>query len=258
MKAKKSLGQNFLQNSTILQNISDALNVTIDDTIVEIGGGHGELTELLSIQSPAKLIVIEKDQNLAMLLQKKFNTHEIILGDALQELPRINPPSNWKLIGNIPYYITGRLFRVLSELPSPPAKTILLVQQEVAKRASSVVPDANLLSSMIRGWATPQYLFAIARNNFYPAPKVDSAVILLEKNIMTSPPEYFSTTRALFKQPRKKAVNNLMDSLGFKRSQAEHALSACDLPLSLRPQNLTPENILCISKQINNLSSGAD
>ncbi len=255
MNAKKSLGQNFLHDLDILQKISNTLNIVKSDIVVEIGGGHGELTQLLSSQKPAKLIVIEKDINLAILLQKKFNNHEIISGDALQKLPQINLPPNWKLIGNIPYYITGRLFRILSELQNPPEKTILLIQKEVANRVSSVAPNANLLSSMIRGWATPTYLFPVNRNSFYPVPQVDSAVISLEKKAVSAPSEYFSVTRAIFKQPRKKAVNNLMDSLKMERSQAENAFSACGLSLDLRPQNLTPENILCIAKKINNFSS---
>ena len=253
-RAKKSLGQHFLHNVSILQKITDAVNISDADTIVEVGGGHGELTELLKSRNPTKLIVIEKDEELALFLQKNFCDVQIISGDALRVLSSLELPTNWKLVGNIPYYITGQLLRIISELLAPPDRTVLLLQKEVAKRASAIPPDANLLSSMIRGWATPEYLFTVPRLNFHPAPKVDSATLLLLKSSSSAPKSYFSVVRMLFKQPRKKAINNLIDTLGITRLQAENIFSACSLSPLLRPQNLSPENILSITNYLDNLN----
>ena len=250
MKAKKSLGQHFLRNASILQKIVDALEVDENDIVVEVGPGHGELTKIITAKKPKKLIVIEKDEELATLLCNTFTNIQIISGDALENLPKLDLSNNWKLIGNIPYYITGRLQRIISELPNPPLQTVLLIQKEVAERISALPPKANLLSSVTNGWATPKYLFTVSRRNFYPIPKVDSAVILLLRNNITANDKYFITTRALFKQPRKKAINNLVDFLEIPKPQAEKIFISCGLPLDARPQNLSSADILCLSSKL--------
>ena len=250
MKAKKSLGQHFLRNASILQKIVDSLEINENDTIVEIGSGHGELTQVILAKKPKKIIAIEKDEELVVNLRQTFNNIQIISGDALERLPKTNLPNNWKLIGNIPYYITGRLLRIISELPSPPLQTVLLIQKEVAERISACPPKANLLSSVTSGWATAKYLFTVSRRNFRPVPKVDSAVISLRRNDLIADNKFFIVARALFKQPRKKAINNFSDFLKIPKPQAEKIFISCNLSLDIRPQNLSPENIICLSKKI--------
>ncbi len=252
MKAKKSLGQHFLRSASILQKIVNSLEINENDTIVEIGPGHGELTQIILTKNPKELIVIEKDEELTINLRQAFNNIQIISGDALECLPKTNLPNNWKLIGNIPYYITGRLLRAISELPSPPLQTVLLIQKEVAERISACPPKANLLSSVTSGWATAKYLFTVSRRNFRPVPKVDSAVISLRRNNLIADNNFFVVTRALFKQPRKKAINNFADFLNTSKPQAEKIFISCNLSLDLRSQNLSPENIICLSKKILN------
>ena len=250
MKAKKSLGQHFLRNASILQKIVDSLEINENDTIVEIGSGHGELTQVILAKKPKKIIAIEKDEELVVNLRQTFNNIQIISGDALELLPKTNLPNNWKLIGNIPYYITGRLLRIISELPSPPLQTVLLIQKEVAERISACPPKANLLSSVTSGWATAKYLFTVSRRNFRPVPKVDSAVISLRRNDLIADNKFYIVARALFKQPRKKAINNFSDFLKIPKPQAEKIFISCNLSLDLRSQNLSPENIICLSKKI--------
>ena len=250
MKAKKSLGQHFLRNTSILQKTVDSLEIDENDTVVEIGPGHGELTRIILTKKPKELIVIEKDEELAALLLNAFANIQIISGDALDLLLKTNLPNNWKLVGNIPYYITGRLLRVASELPNPPLQTVLLIQKEVAERISACPPKANLLSSVTSGWATAKYLFTVSRRNFYPIPKVDSAVISFRRNNLIVDNKFYIVARALFKQPRKKAINNFSDFLKIPKPQAEKLFISCNLLLDLRPQNLSPENIICLSKKI--------
>ncbi|MFA5052890.1 MAG: 16S rRNA (adenine(1518)-N(6)/adenine(1519)-N(6))-dimethyltransferase RsmA [Parcubacteria group bacterium] len=250
MKPKKSLGQNFLQNDTALQRIADALDIKEGDTVVEIGPGHGELTSFLVAKNPQKLITIEKDENLAGLLRQEFRNVQVIAGDALKILPEIKLPKNWKLIGNIPYYITGQLLRITSELSIPPAKTVFLVQREVAERICATLGKANLLSSVIRGWATPNYLFTVPKNDFYPKPKVDSAVVSLDRNEYMAEKAYSTVVHALFLHPRKKAINNFSDFFNIPKSEAEKIFNSCNLPSSIRPQNLSSGDIFCISKKL--------
>lgn len=252
MKAKKALGQHFLNNHQILQKIVDALSINNNDTILEIGPGHGELTQFITINSPQKIIIIEKDKELIDGLNVKFNQHniQIICGDALKLLSNINLPNNWKLVGNIPYYITGYLLRIIPDLPNPPKKIILLIQKEVAERVCSVPPKANLLSSMICGWATPSYLFTVSRNNFHPIPKVDSAVISLDCHNTIYTQKYFDISKALFRQPRKKAINNLRDGLNISLLELENIFKEYNIALNARAQNLSPQDILNISFKI--------
>ncbi len=250
MKAKKSLGQHFLRNASILQKIVDSLEIDENDTVVEVGPGHGELTKIIAIKKPKKLIVIEKDEELSTLLRNTFANIQIISGDALENLPKLDLPKNWKLIGNIPYYITGRLQRIISELPNPPTQTVLLIQKEVAERISACPPRANLLSSVTSGWATAKYLFTVSRRNFYPVPKVDSAAISLRRNDLIVDKNFFIVARALFKQPRKKAINNFADFFKISKPQAEKLFISCNLSLDIRPQNLSPADILCLSSKL--------
>jgi len=249
MRAKKYLGQNFLKNKEMLHKIAEATEIRDSDMIIEVGPGHGELTEFLIATKPKKLIVIEKDPVLAKALAEKFNNISVIEGDALKKLKELNLVGNWKLVGNIPYYITGHLLRVISELDNPPQKTVVTVQKEVAERIISVPPKASLLSSVIGGWAIPKYLFTISREDFMPAPKVDSAVISLDRKESVFPKTYFTIARALFRQPRKKASNNLSACLGVSKKEAEKILASCDLSVDIRPQTLSPEEILCLSEK---------
>jgi len=248
MRAKKSLGQNFLESKEVLRKTAEALNINEGDTVVEIGPGHGELTEFLKAGKPKNLIAIEKDESLADLLKQKFPGIRLISGDALKELENIELPKDWKLIGNIPYYITGHLLRIISELPNPPIKTVVLVQKEVAERISALPPKASLLSSMVRGWAVPEYLFSVPRAHFNPVPNVDSAVISLSKKESPAPKAYFSAARALFSQPRKKAANNLSESLNISKEEALKLFTSCGISPDARPQNISDGEVLCLSR----------
>jgi 16S rRNA (adenine1518-N6/adenine1519-N6)-dimethyltransferase len=248
--AKKSLGQNFLKNRAVLEKIALSLDISPKDTIIEIGPGHGELTSCIRSLSPEKIIAIEKDASLAVKLPDKFSDVEFILGDALSVLPTLKLKEGWKLAGNIPYYITGHLLRVMAELPIPPKVAVLLIQKEVAERACARPPKMNLLSAMISGWAESSLLFNVERKSFVPVPKVDSTVFRLDKKEYSPPEKYFKTVKAVFKQPRKKAINNLADSLGIDKEDAEKIMTFCELDIDSRPQDLSFENIACISRQL--------
>jgi 16S rRNA (adenine1518-N6/adenine1519-N6)-dimethyltransferase len=250
MLAKKSLGQNFLVNKSVLRKIAEAIGINEGDTIVEIGPGHGELTGFMADKSPKRIIAIEKDEKLALSLRQKFGNIQVISGDALKELGKLELPDGWKLAGNIPYYITGHLLRVISELQNPPVKTVIMVQNEVAKRVSSLPPKANLLSLMVRGWAIPEYLFSVPRHDFDPVPGVDSAVISLARKEKPASDGYFHAVRVLFSQPRKKALNNFFDSLGIPKEKARGIFASCGISPDVRPQNISEEEIICLSHNL--------
>ncbi len=231
----RRLGQHFLKNSAVKKKIVSLAAPEADETIIEIGAGHGELTLPLARaceEAGAKLVAIEKDRELGSRLEVfppeadlplaegfrgKPGT-EIIVGDALKLLPSITynlTPHPYKLVGNIPYYLTGHLFRIVSELAPKPIRCVFTVQKEVAERIAAAPPRMNRLAASVQFWSAPRIAGIVPRSDFAPPPKVDSAILVLEA---ANPPphtpqdDYFRMVRALFRQPRKTILNNLRDA----------------------------------------------
>jgi len=257
------LGQHFLKNKYYLSLIVKNLNFkTRPNIIIEIGGGHGELTLfLLKLPSPfLKIIAIEKDKKLIAELKAKFNFDrrlEIIEGDVLKILPNLILKKklknfSYQIVGNIPYYLTGRLLRILSEIKIPPEKIIFLVQKEVAERIVAKPPLMNLLAAVIQYWSKPQIIKYVDRKNFSPPPKVNSAILLLlpQKINQKEAKKYYWFVKALFKQPRKTIVNNLKLITG-DQGKIVNILQSMQINLNARPQNLTFHQILSLFKALN-------
>lgn len=259
------LGQHFLKNAGAVKKIIDALELKEGDVLVEVGPGHGELTKEL-IKKYIRLIAVEKDEKLANELQKNIRTREhknrlkIIKGDILEELPKLagSPltSSGYKLVGNIPYYLTGFLLRTVGELKNKPNLVVFMIQKEVAERLAAKPPRMNLLAASIQYWANPKVLFTLPPKDFNPPPKVNSAVIRL-KNIKTrehentrtlkhknkNGEEYYKFIKILFKQPRKTILNNLVDGLKINREDVYKRLVELGLNEKSRPGELTIEAI---------------
>lgn len=248
------LGQHFLKNEKYISAIIKSLDINKRDIVIEVGAGHGELTKQLAVY-PIKIIAVEKDQELARKLRfniQQYQPHiqaelEIICGDILKELPKLsNSLSNrkYKLIGNIPYYLSGYLLRTISALKHKPSLIILTVQKEVAERIAAQPPKMNLLSAAIRHWANPKILFTIAPAAFYPPPKVSSAVVSLKpilKKRSSNDVLYYQFIRTLFKQPRKTILNNL-SSIKDKQF-VQGLLVSLGVNPKARPQELSVETI---------------
>lgn len=231
-----------------------ALNLKLNETIIEIGPGNGELTFPLAEECKkigCKLIGVEKDPILVdKLTNLKINKLKILKGDVLKLLPKINKTyklknlQTYKLVGNIPYYITGKLLRVLSELENKPQLTILMIQKEVAERLTAQPPQMNLLAAAVQFWAEPKILFTLKPGDFNPPPKVESAVIYLTPKPPTlSSNTYYQFIHAAFKQPRKTLVNNLRIGLKKPKNEIENALRTAKIDLQARPQNLSINEI---------------
>ncbi len=259
----KQLGQHFLINKSAIKKIVAALNFQSEDIIIEIGPGKGALTDELANQLTGKsgykkLILIEKDRDLAAGLYKKYFQNkqiEIINDDALKALPKIiNQKINYKIIGNIPYYITGKLLRILSELEKKPKLAVLMIQKEVAERIFSAPPKMNLLSAAVQFWADPKIILHLKPDDFDPPPKVNSAVIKLTTNGKQSTTEfsnhYYKLLHIIFKQPRKTLMNNLKSGLDLSKSDIENNLKSLKIDLNSRPQNLSLEQIKALIRII--------
>ncbi|HUX36149.1 MAG TPA: rRNA adenine dimethyltransferase family protein [Candidatus Paceibacterota bacterium] len=275
----QKLGQHFLTDKQALEEIASLLELEKNDFIIEVGPGHGELTEqILNNESGIKnngiiIIAIEKDEQLAGFLKKKFesnNSVEIICGDALKLLPSIIHNSSfaihgYKLIGNIPYYITGKLLRTLGDLENKPAVSVLTIQKEVAERIcahakkngcnkesddmnpthNKFMCGMNRLAASVQFWAEPEIAMILPKSVFNPPPEVDSATIVLRPvpARKTKSSSYYKMVRAIFSQPRKTILNNLSGGLGIAKKEAGAKLSEAGIEPGLRPQNLSLENI---------------
>ena len=179
--SNKRLGQHFLVNKTIVSDIIGAGELSKNDIVLEVGPGKGVLTEALA--QKAKVVAIEKDGELVKYLKEKFKNQknvEILEGDILKTSPKNYGlrTMDYKLIANIPYYITSRFLRMfLSQAELRPKLMVLLVQREVAERIVARDGKESLLSLSVKAYGKPKIIKIVKKGNFFPPPKVDSAII---------------------------------------------------------------------------------
>ena len=275
----KRLGQHFLKNKSALKKIADALELKPGDFVIEIGAGHGELTnELLSLSFEVldkkanpkiKIIAVEKDKELVKILREKFagdKNVEITEGDAIQtikKLPTNIIPQLWynvsskkggggslagfKIVGNIPYYITGHLLRIIGELKNKPELCVFTIQKEVAERIAAQPPKMNRLAASVQFWAEPEIVGILPKKDFEPQPEVDSAVIKLKtknEKLKINEMDYYRTVRILFAQPRKTILNNLASAKTENKALLAEKLKKIGINPQSRPQNLRVEDII--------------
>ncbi len=273
--AKKSLGQNFLKSGSALRAIIVAGDIKPEDTILEIGPGKGALTAKI-LETGAKIITVEKDRELIPYLEEKFAPEiksgqlALIEGDILEldvkeifkkagelvslqaekKTPEKNPNKltslqAYKLIANIPYYITGEIIRKFFEEKNQPERMVLLVQKEVAQRIVARDGKESILSIACKAYSNPRYIQTVKRESFNPAPNVDSAIIAFE-NINKNNFEdirhpqmeerFFEVMKLGFSHKRKKLGGNLKEiSETLNQSKFEEIKDK-------RPENLTTKD----------------
>ena len=299
------LGQHFLINKDKIRNIVEALGMKDGNVIIEIGPGHGELTDelvnkFISLKvKKFKIIAIEKDKKLAEILRNKMalpyreapyldkeivgsvGSVEVIEGDVLKNLKSqilklkfTNQKSkiikNLKIVGNIPYYITGYLLRILGELKNKPSLIILTVQKEVAERICAKPPRMNLLAASVQFWAKPEIVDFISRKDFEPMPKVDSAIIkimvrpalpyrevpVMKTSNKNHSKNYYRLIKILFKQPRKTIINNLefrikdLELRAKNRQKLKEKLTEIGVKPNARPQDLSIGQIKKLAEMV--------
>lgn len=254
------LGQHFLQNEAVVKKIIAAIDPRTGETIIEVGSGRGALTIPLAIvcaRTGAKLIAVEKDERLANALRKNpalaLDDVEIVHDDILMFLKHAHPE---KIVGNIPYYLTGYLLRAIGTLAldskvAGPHRAVFMVQKEVAERICAVPPRMNRLAASVQFWAESKILARVPRSDFSPPPEVDSVVIVLEnrngaERIAATAQQYDDAIRSIFAQPRKTLINNLVSG-GIERKIAADLLIRLDIPEKSRPQDLSVEKIAALA-----------
>lgn len=255
---KKSLGQNFLINGGVLAKIIRAAEITTDDTVLEIGPGTGNLTEKLA-EIAGRVIATEKDRRLIEPLKEKFAAQknvEIVELDILKFNPKAYrlEPSAYKVIGNIPYYITSHLLKIIFEKWPLPKLIVLMVQKEVAQRIVAKPPSMNLLALSVQYFAEPELISYVSRGSFRPMPKVESAIIRLKLKSQISNLKInealFKLLRMGFEGKRKQLAGNLSKKLGRSKAEFEKIFQELELDPKIRAENLSLEDWIKISKHI--------
>lgn len=263
LRAKKTLGQNFLNSKSVARDIVRAGELTVKDTVLEIGPGKGFLTEEL-LASGAHVIAVEKDTRLIPFLAEKFSTeiHEgrftLIEGDILEifGILVLPLPASYKLIANIPYYITGQTLRTFLEAEHRPERIILMVQKEIADRIIARNIKESILSLSVKVYGTPHLIKKVPARYFTPKPKVDSAVLAIKeisgkhfenKEIKRG---FFDIVKAGFAHKRKKLSGNLKELLG---KDALNILRAAEIFPDARAEDVPFEKWLALTQlSINN------
>lgn len=258
MRPKKQLGQNFLTNPRIAEKLVLEAHVQKSDTVLEIGPGQGMLTEIL-LATAKNVVAIEKDRELIPLLTKKFKTAikkkklELLEGDALTFNTTLL--KKYKLVANIPYYITGEIIRTYLENQHPPETMALMVQKEVAERIVARDGKESLLSLSVKVYGTPRIVGSASRNNFFPAPNVDSSLLVIDqisKKRFKKIEEkvFFTLLRKGFAHKRKQLVGNLKSEA--KKETIETSLKELELPLTARPESLSIDQWVLLVEKVGN------
>jgi 16S rRNA (adenine1518-N6/adenine1519-N6)-dimethyltransferase len=256
---KKSLGQNFLIDPAHRARIVAAAELTRDDTVLEVGPGPGVLTDLIAAQA-GRVVAIELDDRLIPFLRERFAgqpnvtiVHEDILkldigywvlGIGVPNTQYPIPNTAYKVIANLPYYITSAAIRHLLESTPPPELLVLTVQREVAERMVASPPEMSLLALGVQFYCIARIVGRIPAGAFFPMPKVDSAVVRLDRHAEpavpgVTPDAFFGVARAGFSQPRKQLRNSLAAGLGLAPAAVETRLAAAGIDPRRRAETLT-------------------
>lgn len=241
---KKSLGQHWLHDEKTLHSIVDAAGVRAGDAVLEVGPGLGTLTRQLLARG-AHVTAVEFDENLATLLQESplGENLQVVHEDILKfDFTQLEPA--YKVVANIPYYLTSNLIRVMCESINPFSQAALLIQKEVAERVAAAPGDMSILSVTTQFYCEVSLGPLVPAELFTPPPKVDSQVLVL--NYRAEPlfedvdtKQFFRVVKAGFSQKRKTLENALSGGLAISKDEARALLDAADIPRGQRAQALS-------------------
>jgi 16S rRNA (adenine1518-N6/adenine1519-N6)-dimethyltransferase len=264
LRPKKSLGQNFLVDEHALSDIVEAAGIAPDDVVLEIGPGLGSLTHRLA-GAARHVVAVEIDRALIPPLRLAVSGQSnvsIVEGDILQ----LNPTEllshylthelpHYKVVANIPYYITSAIIRHLLETEVKPQAIVLTIQVEVAQRIIAQPGDMNLLAVSVQFYGAPRIVQRIPAEAFYPAPDVDSAVVRIDlpaqpRVRVRDVDTFFRVAKAGFGQKRKQLHNSLAAGLPVKHEQIAQALNEAGIDPRRRAETLTLEEWARLSAEL--------
>lgn len=240
----KSLGQHWLKDRAVLASIADHADIKPTDTVLEIGPGLGTLTSEL-LRRAAKVIAVEFDTELARKLPGQFpGTNLEVVNQDILSFDLTQLPSGYKVVANVPYYITSKIVQLLMTSPNKPAVTVLLVQKEVAERIAAEPGEMSILALSAQIYAEAHLGDLVPAYLFTPPPKVDSQVVILETRPypLVKPEEekaFFRVVKAGFSAKRKKLRSSLSGGLGISKADAEALLGGAGISPDARAEDLS-------------------
>ncbi len=258
----KSLGQNFLTDPNILDMITSIAGVTGADAVLEIGAGLGHLTAQLA-KTAAQVVAVELDERFIPILEKNLTEYQnirIVQGDILSLNPQdLVQENDYLVVANIPYYITSRIIRNLLESEHKPNRIILTIQYEVAQRLCARTGKMSLLSLSVLMYGEPSLEMRIPAGAFFPPPKVDSAVVLV--NLHVEPllkaelrGKFFEIIKAGFLHKRKTLRNSLSKGLAWAPIEAEKLLKEAGIDPQRRAETLSMDEWLELTHRYNKIN----
>jgi len=250
-EAKKSLGQNFLKEEKFLDLIVDTAKIDKKETILEIGPGTGLLTDKI-LSFSKNVFCIEKDRRMIQYLADKYKGESCFPIVSEDDILKVNLPlfleenkiKEYKVVANIPYYITGKLIRLFLETKIRPNSLTLLVQKEIAKRICSKAASMSILSISVQYFGDVKIIKEVSKEAFSPVPKVDSAIIHIvpfkgNRETLVLEKRFFQVVKNGFSNPRKKLLNNLVAGLELNKDNLKEIFKKLDLEENVRAQELS-------------------
>lgn len=249
VRPRKSLGQHFLHDPGALARIVATAELSPSDNVLEIGPGTGNLTRLLAEQA-GRVVAVELDVSLITRLQATFQESphvKIVQGDILKLDPAsLMEGSEYKIVANLPYYITSAILRHFLGARCPPNILVLTVQHEVAQRMVACPPQMSLLAVSVQFYSVPRLIGTIAAGAFYPPPKVTSAIVRLDRRpepaVAVHTESFFQVAAAGFSQRRKQLHNSLAAGFHLPKAIVADALHAAGIDPKRRAETLTLED----------------
>ncbi len=244
MPPKKSLGQHWLHDEASLKAMLTAGEVSSEDVVLEVGPGLGTLTKKLC-ETAKRVIAVELDDILAANLASKVSAKNLeVVHESILDFDTSTLPKGYKIIANIPYYLTSNLIRIMLESPNPPSVMVLLIQKEVAERVVAGPGSMGILSVATQFYAEAMLKEEVPAKLFTPPPKVDSQILQLklrEKPLFedVDSVEFFKIVRAGFSEKRKKLRSSLSGGLQISKTQADGLLREAKISSDARAQELT-------------------
>ncbi|MFH1639087.1 MAG: 16S rRNA (adenine(1518)-N(6)/adenine(1519)-N(6))-dimethyltransferase RsmA [Chloroflexota bacterium] len=260
LRAKKSLGQHFLVDRSVLRQIIAASDLNKSDVVMEIGPGLGVLTRELALRA-GQVIAVEVDRHLAEILREElhsFDNVRIVNRDILELTPEslmeemassfapsVNPLS-YRVVANLPYYITSAVLKHFLTAGLKPTAVVVMVQKEVARAIVARPGDMSLLAVSVQLYGQPAIVRTVPAKSFYPAPEVDSAILKIElfprpQVSITDEASFFTLVRAGFSASRKQIVNSLAQGLGLPKQDTLNLLEEAGVARMRRAETLTLE-----------------
>lgn len=250
----KSLGQHWLHNHDVLAHIADCAELTPDDTVLEIGPGLGTLTSEL-LRQAGRVVAVEFDPELARKLPGQFPGKDLtVFNEDILSFDLSQLPSGYKVVANVPYYITSKIVQKLMTADNKPSIAVLLVQKEVAERIAAEPGDMSILAISAQVYAEASLGDIVPAALFTPPPRVDSQVVILKtrKTSLVKPEDekaFFRVVKAGFSAKRKKLRSSLAGGLAISKQEAEELLQKAEISPDARAEDLSIDHWLRLVAQ---------